>query len=82
MAKLQNVWFQKVHCTCIHSSPMDCHWKFQGGEGLKSQSFIIYEAKLEFPRGSGGGRQNNLPCKEYGYFLQLRNTGPLTPIYK
>ena len=32
----------------------------------------MYENKLEFPGGRGGGVQNkNLPWGEYGYFLKL-----------
>ena len=36
---------------------MEGHWKFLGGEGgLKSQILeAVYENKLEFPEGSGGG---------------------------
>ena len=34
-----------------------------------------YEAKLEFPRGGGGGgcKTKNLPWGKYGCFLELRN---------
>ena len=32
-----------------------------------------YEAKLEFPGGTGGAKQKNLPWGEYGYSLELHN---------
>ena len=33
-----------------------------------------YEAKLEFPRGSGVCKNKNPSVREYGYFLKLRIT--------
>ena len=46
-------------------SPHRRDWKFRGGGGvLKSQKFkAMYEAKLEFPEGWGGGGGD-------GYFLE------------
>ena len=32
----------------------------------------MYENKLEFP-GERGFKTKNLPCGEYGYFLELHN---------
>ena len=52
---------------------MEGHRKFLGEGVLKGKIFEAkYEAKLEFPRGRGGGcKIKNLPWGEYGYFLEL-----------
>ena len=37
-----------------------------------------YEAKLEFPGGCGGAKQKTFLWGEYGYFLELHNSGKTT----
>ena len=45
-----------------------------GGGVLKSQKFkAMYEAKLNFQRGGGGGHKANPFCGGYGYFLEPHN---------
>ena len=41
----------------IHTHPMEGHWKFPGGGGVLKAKFLetVYENKLEFPGGRGGG---------------------------
>jgi len=46
----------------IPSHPMDGHWKFQGGGGLKAKILKgKYEVKPEFPEGWGRGVQSKKP---------------------
>ena len=61
---------------------MEGHWKFLGGggreEGFLKAKFLeaMYENKLEFPGGKGGGgacKTKYLLWEEYGYFLELHN---------
>ena len=55
---------------------MDGHWKLQGGEGWRVLKTKICkgkdEAKLEFPKGWGGGgfKVKNHSLGRYGYFLK------------
>ena len=51
------------HCVVpekSHVHPMKGHWKFLGGGGVLKVKFLetMYENKLEFPGGGGGGVQN------------------------
>ena len=39
-----------------------------------------YEAKLEFPRGTGGVQSKKLLWGEYGYFLELHNLASVTSV--
>ena len=41
----------------IHTLPMEGHWKFLGGGGMLRAKFLeaMYENKLKFPGGDGGG---------------------------
>ena len=41
----------------IHTHPMEGYWKFLGGGGILKANFFeeMYENKLEFPGGEGGG---------------------------
>ena len=39
----------------------------------------MYENKLEFPSGKGGVQNENLPCGECGYFLELQVDIPDSP---
>ena len=58
----------------IHTHPMKGHRKFLGGGGVLKAKLIVemYENKLEFSGGRGGGcKTKNLPWREYGYFLEL-----------
>ena len=62
----------------IHTHPMEGHWKFLWGGGVLKAKFLeeMYENKLEFPGGGGGGcKTKNLPWGEYGYFLELHKEG-------
>ena len=57
---------------------MEGHQKFLGGRGDLKAKYLEakYEAKLEF-LGGGEGRgykTKNLPCGDYGYFLELHNS--------
>ena len=55
-------------------SPHRRDWKFRGGGGVsKTQKFkAMYEAKMEFPEGwGGGGVTGKIPSVGgYGYFLE------------
>ena len=57
----------------MHTHPVEGHWKFLGGGGVLEAKILEakYEAKLEFPGGSGGTKQKNLLWGEYEYFLEL-----------
>ena len=61
------VWFQKISIV-----PHRRDWKFQGGGGgvSKSQKFkAMYEAKLEFPEGWGGGVIGHIPSMVRGVWI-------------
>ena len=70
---------QKCISVNIHTPPsnLKVFGKEGGGEeGLKSQSLKVNEAKLEFPKGVGGGvggeegcNSKTLSWEGYGYFL-------------
>ena len=50
---------------------MEGHWKFLRGGGVLEAKFLetMYENKLKFPGGRGGGcKTKNLLWEEYGYF--------------
>ena len=59
----------------IHTLPMEGHWKFLGGGGILKAKFLeaMYENKLKFPGGEGGGG-GVPPLGQYGYFLELHIT--------
>ena len=50
--------------------PMEGHWKFLWGGGLKVKILEAkYEAKLEFPGGGGMGVQNKKPSVGEGWIF-------------
>ena len=53
----------QLHCVIpekTYTNPMESHRKFLGGGGILKAKFLeaMYEKKLEFPGGEGGGVQN------------------------